>query len=196
MFTRDKNRRGKILEFVRQYTDVHGYAPSYREIGGAVGIRSTKAVKYHIDILIRDGLIERVDRKARALRTASRPDSLPVIGRIAAGSPVLAIENVESHVSLSRFHDCFLLRVQGESMRDVGIMHGDLVIVRQQNEAHDGDIVAVRIGDEATVKTYHREKDKIVLEPANPDFKPVIIDNKNGDSALIGIVVGLLRNYK
>jgi repressor LexA len=196
MFTRDKNRRSKILEFVRQYTDVHGYAPSLREIGGAVGIRSTKAVKYHIDILVQDGLIERVDRKARALRTASRPASLPVIGRIAAGSPVLAIENVESHVSLSRFQDCFLLRVQGESMRDAGIMHGDLVIVRQQNEAYDGDIVAVRIGDEATVKTYHRKKDRIILKPANPDFKPVVLDNKSGDSAIIGIVVGLLRNYK
>ncbi len=196
MFTRDKNRRSKILEFVRQYTDVHGYAPSLREIGSAVGIRSTKAVKYHIDILVRDGLIERVDRKARALRTVSRPDSLPIIGRIAAGSPVLAIENVESHVSLSRFQGCFLLRVQGESMRDAGIMHGDLVIVRQQDEAHNGDVIAVRIGDEATVKTYHREKDRIILEPANLDFEPVTIDNKTGDSAIIGIVVGLLRNYK
>lgn len=196
MFTRPKDRRQRILEFIRRHINEQGHAPSVREIGAEVGIRSTRAVKYHLDRLVEDGLLERVPGQARSLRTAARPDSLPVIGRIAAGTPVLAIENVESHISLSRFQDSFLLRVAGESMRDAGIMDGDLVIIRPDVEPNSGDIVAALLGDEATVKRFRRKGNRVVLEPENPDFKPVKVDPARDDFRVVGVVVGLLRNYK
>ena len=196
MFTRPKDRRDRIADFVRQYTREHGYAPSVREIGAAVGLKSTRAVKYHLDILVEQGVIERIAGRARSLRTSARSDSLPLVGRIAAGSPVLAVENIESQVSLSRFQDCFLLRVQGESMSGAGIMDGDLVIVRRQPEAHNGDIVVALLGDEATVKRFDRRGDRVTLLPENPDFKPIFVDRDLEDFQVIGVVVGLLRNYK
>jgi len=196
MFTRDKDRRSRILEFVRAYADEHGCAPSIREIGKAVGIRSTKAVKYHLDILVDEGLLKRTPRQARGLSTAHQPDALPLIGRIAAGSPLLAVENVEAQVSLSRFRDCFLLRVKGESMKDVGIMDNDMVVVRPQAAAENGEIVAALLGNEATVKRFRQHRKQIVLEPENPEFKPIVVGPDRQDFQLIGVVVGLLRNYR
>ena len=196
MFTRDKGRREKVLEFVRDYIDEHGFAPSIREIARAVGVRSTKAVKYHLDILVNEGLIKRTPRQARGLSTAHQPESLPLIGRIAAGSPLLAIENVEAQVSLSRFRDCFLLRVKGESMKDAGIMENDMVVVRPQSAAENGEIVAALIGNEATVKRFQQRRDQVVLEPENPEFEPIVIGPDRQDFQLIGVVVGLLRNYR
>jgi repressor LexA len=196
MFTRPRDRRQQVLAFVRRYVEHHGYSPSIREIGAAVGIRSTRAVKYHLDILVDEGRLERTDGRARSLSTLARPTALPLIGRIAAGSPILAIENVESYVSLGRFQNCFLLRVQGESMRDAGIMDGDLVVVDGQAEPRAGDIIAARIGDEATVKYFQPGAGKIILEPANPDFQPLAVDPGRDEFALAGVVVGLLRNYR
>ncbi|HTW91498.1 MAG TPA: transcriptional repressor LexA [bacterium] len=196
MFTRDKDRRSRILEFVRTYANEHGCAPSIREIGMAVGIRSTKAVKYHLDILVNEGLLKRTPRQARGLSTAHQPDSLPLIGRIAAGSPLLAIENVEAQVSLSRFRDCFLLRVKGESMKDVGIMDNDMVVVRPQTAAENGEIVAALLGSEATIKRLQQRPGQVVLEPENPEFEPIIVGPDRQDFRIIGVVVGLLRNYR
>jgi repressor LexA len=196
MFTRDKDRRSRVLEFVRTYTDEHGCAPSIREIGKAVGVKSTKAVKYHLDILVNEGLLKRTPRQARSLLTAHQHDSLPLIGRIAAGSPLLAVENVEAQVSLSRFRDCFLLKVSGESMKGIGILDNDMVVVRPQSAAENGEIVAALLGNEATVKRFHQRGNQIVLEPENPGFEPIIIDTDRQDFRLIGVVVGLLRNYR
>ncbi|MBM3314675.1 transcriptional repressor LexA [candidate division WOR-3 bacterium] len=196
MFTRDKQRRARIMEFVRAYIEEHGFAPSVREIGRAVGVSSTRAVKYHLDILVRDGLLDRTSRKARSLKTSRRPDSLPLIGRIAAGSPVLAVENVEAQVSLTRFRDCFLLRVQGQSMAGAGIFDNDLVVVRPRETAENGEIVAALIGDEATVKRFSRRNGSVVLSPENPDFQPIVLDSSQPDFRIIGVVVGLLRNYQ
>jgi repressor LexA len=196
MFTRDKGRRSRILEFVRTYTGEHGFAPSIREIGGAVGIKSTKAVKYHLDIMVNEGLLKRAPRQARGLQTAHQPDALPLIGRIAAGSPLLAVENVEAQVSLSRFHDCFLLRVKGESMKDIGIMDNDMVAVRPQAAAENGEIVVALLGNEATVKRFQQRRNQVVLEPENPEFEPILIDPDRQDFRIIGVVVGLLRNYR
>lgn len=184
------------MDFVRAYIEEHGFAPSVREIGRAVGISSTRAVKYHLDVLVRDGLMDRVNRKARSIKTAHQPDSLPLIGRIAAGSPVLAVENVAAQVSLSRFRDCFLLRVQGQSMQDAGIVDGDLVVVRPRETAENGEIVAALIGDEATVKRFSRRGGEIVLQPENPAFAPIVIERNRPDFRIIGVVVGLLRNYQ
>ena len=196
MFTRDKGRRKKILEFVHDYIDEHGFAPSVREIGRAVGINSTKAVKYHLDILVDEGLLKRIPRQARGLSTAHQPESLPLIGRIAAGSPLLAVENVEAQVSLSRFRDCFLLRVKGESMKGAGIMENDMVVVRPQSAAENGEIVAALLGNEATVKRFQQRRDQVVLEPENPEFEPIIVSPDRQDFRIIGVVVGLLRNYR
>jgi|WetSurMetagenome_2_1015567.scaffolds.fasta_scaffold62813_3 repressor LexA len=184
------------MEFVRTYTDEHGCAPSIREIGRAVGIRSTKAVKYHLDILVNEGLIKRTPRQARGLSTAHQPDSLPLIGRIAAGSPLLAVENVEARVSLNRFRDCFLLKVKGDSMKGAGIIEDDMVVVRPQSAAENGEIVVALLGNEATVKRFHQHGDQIVLEPENPEFEPIVVGPNRQDFQLIGVVVGLLRNYR
>lgn len=196
MFTRDKGRRGKIVRFVRQYIEEHGFSPSFREIGRAVGIRSTKAVKYHLDILAEEGVLSRTPGQARSLHSGAQPHTLPLLGRIAAGSPVLAVENVEANISLSRFQDCFLLRVQGESMAGAGIMDGDLVIVRQGAEPQNNDIVVALLGDEATVKRFLRDNGRITLVPENPAFQPITVNADNADFKIIGLVVGLLRNYK
>jgi repressor LexA len=183
------------VEFVRRYIEEHGFAPSVREIGQAVGIRSTKAVKYHLDILVNEGLLQRTDRQARTLRMPYQPDALPLIGRIAAGTPLLAIENVEAQVSLDRFRDCFLLRVKGNSMSGEGILDGDMVIVRPQASARNGEIVAALLDNEATVKRLHQTRQSVVLEPANPDFEPIVVDTTRCDFRIIGVVAGLLRNY-
>ncbi|MEO0085239.1 MAG: transcriptional repressor LexA [candidate division WOR-3 bacterium] len=196
MFTRDNNRRDRIMDFVRRHVETHGFAPSVREIGKAVGISSTRAVKYHLDILVRQGLLERNPGQARSLRAACRPDALPLIGRIAAGTPVLAVENVTEQVSLSRFRDCFLLRVHGESMTGAGIFDSDLVVVRPQETAEPGEIVAALIDSEATVKRLRRDADRIILEPENPAFTPIVVEPGRHDFRIIGVVVGLLRNYK
>lgn len=196
MFTRDKGRRNRILEFIQSYTEEHGFAPSVREIGRAVGIRSTRAVKYHLDILVQQGVIARTDNKARSLRTIREPDSLPLIGRIAAGAPLLAVENVESRLSLTRYNDCFLLRVKGESMTGAGIMDGDMVIIRPQATAENGEIVAALIDNEATVKRFRRQGRLVVLEPENPAFAPITVDPAATEFRIIGTVAGLLRNYK
>ncbi|MBN2464112.1 transcriptional repressor LexA [candidate division WOR-3 bacterium] len=196
MFTRDKNRRNRILEFIRSYTDEHGFAPSIREIVGAVGVRSTKAVKYHLDILVDEGLLKRTPRQARGISSIHQPDSLPLIGRIAAGFPLLAVENVEAQVSLSRFRDCFLLRVKGESMKDAGIMDNDMVVVRPQAAAENGEIVAALLGNEATVKRFQRRSGQVVLESENPEFESIVISPDRQDFQIVGVVVGLLRNYR
>ncbi len=195
MFTKDKDRRVKILEFVRGYIEEHGFAPSVREIGLSVGIRSTKAVKYHLDILVNQGLLQRTGRQARTLRPPRQPDALPLVGRIAAGTPVLAVENIEALVSLNRFRDCFLLKVKGDSMKEAGILDGDMVIVRPQSSAGNGEIVVALLDNEATVKRLHQTQQNIVLEPANPDFSPIVLDTTRCDCQIIGVVVGLLRNY-
>jgi repressor LexA len=196
MFTRDKDRRNRILEFVRTYTDEHGFAPSIREIGRAVGVRSTKAVKYHLDILVNEGLLKRTPRQARGISSIHQPDSLPLIGRIAAGSPLLAVENVEAQVSLSRFRGCFLLRVKGESMKGAGIMDNDMVVVRPQAAAENGEIVAALLGNEATVKRFQQRSGQIVLESENPEFESIVVSRDRQDFQIIGVVVGLLRNYR
>lgn len=200
MFTRPKNRRQQVLEFVHRYLERHGYAPSVREICHAVGLRSTRAAKYHLDILVREGRLERAAGRARSLSAPSRPAALPLVGRIAAGSPLLAVENVEDHVSLGRYEGCFLLRVQGDSMRDAGIVDGDLVIVNGDDEPRAGDIVVARVGEEATVKYFRPGEGKVTLEPANPGYRPIVVaPDESGESpsfAVAGVVVGLLRNYR
>jgi len=194
-------RQSEILEYLRDEIDRRGVPPTIREIGEEFGIRSTKGVEDHLAALERKKFIRRERGKSRAIEILDRPDLrgarlVPLIGRIAAGSPVLAVENHEGHFvldeSLVGTAESFLLRVTGDSMKDAGILDGDLVVVRRQPTARTGEIVAARIGEEATVKRLRREGSEILLLPENDAYEPIRVDPREGFE-LLGKVVGIYR---
>jgi repressor LexA len=196
MFTEQGNKnRVRVYEFIRSFAEKNGYPPSVREIGRGVGLASTKAVKYHMDALVSDGLLRRHPRLARAIDAGPQPVGLPLVGRIAAGQPVLAVENIEEHVSLNRFRGCFLLRVKGDSMTGAGILDGDTVIVQPQGTVPDGEIAVAMVDNEATVKRLYRRAGQIVLQPENPLYSPLEINPDARDFRVVGRVVGVLREY-
>jgi repressor LexA len=183
-----------ILEYVNQFVPEYGYAPSIREIGEAVGLRSTASVSYHLRQLQEKGLLMSPGSKGRkrAISTGVRPGQIPVVGLVTAGIPILAVENQEGTIPWEGDPGCFALRVRGESMIGAGILSGDLVVVRPQQTALDGQIVVARIGDEATVKRLSRRNGQIWLLPENPDFEP--IDGTGAE--LIGLVKAVIRMYE
>jgi repressor LexA len=193
--TRGKENRRRVLEFIESSMGRNGYPPSIREICSGVGIASTKAVKYHIDALVNSGQVRRKDRCARALEMPNAPFALPLLGRIAAGQPILAVENVEEQVNLSRFRGCFMLRVKGDSMIGAGIHDADIVIVQPQESVRNGDIAVAMLDNEATIKRFVRDGNSIRLEPENPKYRPISVTAGTGDFKLVGRVVGLLRDY-
>jgi repressor LexA len=205
-------RQQEILQFLVQYVDDHGYPPTVREIGDAVGLASPSTVHAHLANLERVGLLRRDPTKPRALELVGRPrpaaapassesdtSLLPLVGRIAAGGPLLAEEEVEDRVAVPKLvgRDAdFLLRVTGDSMVDAGILDGDLVVVRRQDDARDGEIVVALVGDdesadEATVKTFRRDADgRVRLQPENSALEPIYADHVQ----ILGKVVGVLRS--
>ena len=182
-----------ILDYVNQFIQENGYAPSVREIGAAVGLRSTASVSYHLQQLQQKGLLQAPNSKGikRAIVTSVRPGQIPVIGVVTAGVPILAIENQEGTMAWDGDPSCFALRVRGESMIGAGILDGDRVIVRPQQTAEDGQIVVARIGDEATVKRLRRRDGEVWLLPENPAFSPI----DGSEAEIIGIVKALCREY-
>ena len=196
-------RQQEIFEFIRRYSAKYGYPPTVRDIGKAVGLASSSTVHAHLANLERIGLlrrdpskpraIEMLDRAAAGVRGFVRP-GLPLVGQVAAGQPVLAEENIEDYVQTPAFaggdDGQYLLRVRGESMRDVGILPGDLVVVRPQETAGDGDIVVALVGDEATVKRFFKEPDHVRLQPENSSMKPI----RSREVRVLGKVVGLMRS--
>jgi repressor LexA len=182
-----------ILEYVTQFVHENGYAPSVREIGAAVGLRSTASVSYHLQALQERGLLQSPGAKGRkrALVSSVRPGQIPIVGVVTAGVPILAVENQEGTMSWDGEPGCFALRVRGESMIGAGILDGDKVVVRPQSTANDGQIVVARIGDEATVKRLWRRNGEVWLLPENPAFEP--IDGRNAE--LIGLVKAVIREY-
>jgi repressor LexA len=182
-----------ILEYVTQFVHENGYAPSVREIGAAVGLRSTASVSYHLQALQERGLLQSPGAKGRkrALVSSVRPGQIPIVGVVTAGVPILAVENQEGTMSWDGEPGCFALRVRGESMIGAGILDGDKVVVRPQSTANDGQIVVARIGDEATVKRLWRRNGEVWLLPENPAFEP--IDGRNAE--LIGLVKAVVREY-
>jgi repressor LexA len=201
-------RQQEIWKFLTDYVDAHGYPPTVREIGEAVGLASPSTVHAHLANLERAGLIKRDPSKPRALelRRDPRPEPsrmadvhrLPLVGEIAAGGPVLAEENVEDYVAvpepLARGGEEFLLRVKGDSMVNAGILEGDLVVVRRQQTAQDGDIVVALAGedesaDEATVKRFFREDGRVRLQPENDAHEPIYADHVQ----ILGVVTGVFR---
>jgi len=194
-------RQQEILTFVHRYTDVHGYPPSVREIGQALGLTSSSTVHSHLTALGKKGYLRRDPSKPRALEIlrdereipARKVVSLPVVGHVAAGQPILAQQNVEEYfpfpVDFVRSDESFILHVHGDSMIEAGILDGDLLVVRRQQTAKSGDIVVARIQDEATVKRYYREGDRIRLQPENRAMSPIY----TRDAAIEGIAVALIR---
>lgn len=191
---RTSNKSDLILNYVNQFIQENGYAPSIREIGEAVGLRSTASVSYHLRQLQDKGLLQTPGSKGRkrAISTGVRPGQIPVVGLVTAGIPILAVENQEGTIPWEGDPGCFALRVRGESMVNAGILSGDLVVVRPQQTAMDGQIVVARIGDEATVKRLSRRGGEVWLLPENPDFEP--IDGREAD--LIGLVKAVIRMYE
>ncbi|MBO9662740.1 transcriptional repressor LexA [Dokdonella sp.] len=195
----------RVLDCIRQHFERHDCAPTLREITEALGLSSHSSAQDYVEALVRKGALERLPQH-RGLRLAGRfgaersrapaATSLPLVGRVAAGSPILAAENVEAQYALdpSLFPRAdYLLRVVGLSMRDAGILDGDLIAVRRSAEADDGRIVVARLDDEVTVKRLERRSGRVRLLPANPDFAPIEVDPQRHAFAIEGLYVGLLR---
>jgi len=201
------DRQRQVLEFIKSETARHGYPPTVREIGEALGLSSPSTVHAHLAALEAKGLLERVKGKPRAVEVFGRREAaaapmqsrignvveLPVIGSVAAGVPTLAAENIETTIPLPtevvRDDSTFVLRVKGDSMIDAGIFDGDYVVVRQQATASNGEIVVAQIEDEATVKRFFRESDRIRLQPENTSMEPIYAR----DVTILGKVVAVFR---
>ena len=190
---RKSNKADEIMDYVNQFVRENGYAPSVREIGTAVGLRSTASVSYHLNQLQQKGVLQASSGKGRkrAVVAAVRPGQIPVVGVVTAGLPILAVENQEGTMAWDGEPGCFALRVRGESMIGAGILDGDRVIVRPQPTAEDGQIVVARIGDEATVKRLSLRKGQVWLLPENPAFDPI----DGSQAELVGLVKAVFREY-
>ena len=190
---RTSNKAQLIVDYVNQFIQENGYSPSVREIGAAVGLRSTASVSYHLQALQEKGLLQSPGSKGRkrAIVTTVRPGQIPVVGVVTAGLPILAVENQEGYLSWDGDPGCFALRVRGDSMINAAILSGDLVVVRPQQSADDGQIVVARIGDEATVKRLRRRGGEVWLMPENDNYAPI----DGTEAELIGIVKAVVREY-
>ena len=195
-------RQQAILQVVREHISEHGYPPTVREIGKAVGLHSSSTVHAHLANLEKIGLLRRDPSKPRAIellfdkaKKTILPDGkgLPLVGHVAAGEPILAEENVEEYIEIPDViggeEGDYILRVRGESMKDAGIFEGDYVVVRPAEEAADGEIVVALIGEEATVKRFYREADHVRLQPENEAMEPI----RTTDARILGRVVGVFR---
>lgn len=211
-------RQNEIYKYICSYSQSHGFPPSVREIGKAVGLASPSTVHMHLKVLEDNGLIRRDSNKPRTIEVVSKekkegsnlpePEkiarvsldldanliSLPVVGRVAAGQPILAEQNVEENLSLPTSivgdYSSFILRVHGESMINAGIFDGDYIVVKEQNDAHNGEIVVAMIDDSATVKTFYRERNSVRLQPENETMEPIYVKNPT----IIGRVTALIRS--
>jgi repressor LexA len=204
-------RQQEIFDFIRRYTAKYGYPPTVRDIGKAVGLASSSTVHTHLSNLEKIGLLRRDPSKPRAIELLDRAGSavadavesvrsmvlgegLPLVGSVAAGQPILAEENIEEYVPVpdaaGGSDGEYVLRIRGESMKNAGILEGDLVVVRPQDTAQQGDIVVALMGEEATVKRFFRESDHIRLQPENDEMEPI----RTKEVKVLGRVVGLLRS--
>ncbi|MDH7604900.1 MAG: transcriptional repressor LexA [Melioribacter sp.] len=200
-------RQKEILDFIKDYVDLNGYPPTYREIGRQFNISSTFGVKRHIDALVKKGYLTNENRSSRTLSLIINNSpikenniiEIPIVGRVAAGVPIFSEENIEGNLALDKNlignrTECFGLKVRGDSMINAGILEGDLVIIQPQREAQNGDIIVALIGDEATMKRLIIDDGKIYLVPENENYEPIIIENQE-EFTIIGKVVGVFRSY-
>ncbi len=196
-------RQRQVLDYIREVLEVSGMPPTVAEITVAMGVSSTNGIRGHLQALERKGVIELIPNTSRGIRLLDQPEmmegtlGLPIIGQVAAGSPILAQEHIEDYCNVDNdtFHPTadYLLRVKGESMREVGIYDGDLLAVHRASAAINGQIVVARIEDEVTVKRLRIKGHMAYLHPENPDFNAIEIDMKQQPLAIEGIAVGVLR---
>jgi len=200
-------RQEAIYQFIKEYIDFNGYPPTYREIGSNFGISSTFGVKRHIDALIKKGFLNMSENTSRTISITesfkeeieSNTIEIPIIGRVAAGQPILAEENIEGtfniQTSLLRGkNDCFALKVKGNSMINAGIHEGDIVIINPQKDANNGEIVVALFDNEATLKRFEKKGENIRLLPENDNYSPIIV-NKSDNFSIIGKALGVFRWY-
>lgn len=196
---RTSEKQMQILEYIRQEIDQKGYPPSVREICIAVGLRSTSSVHAHLTQLEKKGLLRRDSTKPRAMEVLDNPNgrgrSIPLVGRVTAGLPILAVENIEDYLVMPQHligrEDMFALRVQGESMIEAGIQDGDIIVLRQQDYAENGDIVVALIDEEATVKRIFYEENRVRLQPENHTMQPIYADSVR----VLGKLTALFRQF-
>jgi len=192
-------RQAQILKLIEEYTESSGFPPTRSEICAAMGFRSPNAAEEHLRALARKGVIEMVPGASRGIRLKHGP-GIPVVGRVAAGSPILAAEHIESRYQLDPAlfepRADYLLKVRGASMRDAGILEGDLLAVHRTTEFRSGQIVVARLHDEVTVKRIRKSRDKIELIAENPAFATRVVDLKRETLEIEGVAVGIIRNGK
>ncbi|MDX1723146.1 MAG: transcriptional repressor LexA [Pseudomonas sp.] len=195
-------RQAEILAFIKQCLDDNGYPPTRAEIAQALGFKSPNAAEEHLKALARKGAIEMTPGASRGIRIpgyepSNGEEGLPVIGRVAAGAPILAQQNIEDSCRINPefFHPRadYLLRVRGMSMKDIGILDGDLLAVHTTREAHNGQVVVARIDDEVTVKRFKREGNKVWLIAENPEFAPIEVNLEEQELIIEGLSVGVIR---
>ena len=196
-------RQQEIFDFIKRYSSRHGYPPTVRDIGKAVGLASSSTVHAHLANLEKVGLLRRDPSKPRAIemldkavegvKSVVRPNGLPLVGQVAAGQPVLAEETIEEYVEVPGLAGGadgeYLLRVRGDSMKDAGILEGDHVVVRPQSTSKDGQIVVALVGEEATIKRFFKEADHVRLQPENAALEPI----RSREVRVLGRVVGVMR---
>jgi repressor LexA len=205
-------RQQEILSLIQKHIADTGFPPTRAEIATKLGFRSANAAEEHLKAIARKGMIELTSGMSRGIRLKFLPNSeentlhsavrvalsLPLIGRVAAGSPILAQEHIEASFAVdpALFSDKpdYLLKVRGLSMRDAGILEGDLLAVKRSQDARNGQIVVARVGSDVTVKRFRRRAGVIELLPENPDFQPIVVDERDPEFALEGLAVGLIRN--
>lgn len=197
----NKNNKYEILKFINEFSAKNGYSPSVREICKKIGLNSTSTVFYYLKQLEAEGLVARDSGKNRAIKVLSESsensnkNSFSVIGKVAAGKPIFAVENIESEIEMppelfgKNTGDMFILNVSGDSMVNAGIFSGDKIVVRSQETAENGEIVVAMVDDSATVKRFYNENNHIRLQPENDFMEPIIVN----DCKILGIVVGLIR---
>lgn len=195
-------RQRQTLDFIRTFIGKYGFSPTLQEIAGALGITGNLGVLRHLAVLERQGLLRRTPRSSRAIVLTEAPrggQALPLLGVIRAGVPQLAQQERAGEVvvdpALIRSPDSFVLRVQGDSMIDAQICSGDLVVVRPQSSAENGEIVVVLIAGDATLKRFYREEGRIRLQPENRYMAPIFIDHSGGEVVIVGKVTGLMREF-
>jgi repressor LexA len=197
-------RQKEVFEFLKDFLRERGFPPTLREIASHFGLRGPKAPQKTLNILERKGYIRKVPGGSRAIEILSYPQfslthilSVPIVGRVRAGEPLLAIENIEGYINLDRSlvssGDVFLLRVQGDSMIEAHIQDGDFALVKPQPNAENGEIVVALIEDEATIKRIFKKRDLIRLEPANPKMEPIVVKKGEKKITIVGKVVGIFR---
>ncbi|MCH8496931.1 MAG: transcriptional repressor LexA [Marinobacter sp.] len=192
-------RQSQVLDIIKRYLDETGYPPTRAEIAAELGFKSANAAEEHLRALARKGAIEMVPGASRGIRLPdAEPDlGLPIIGQVAAGNPILAEAHIEDHCALTPdfFYPAadYLLRVRGMSMKDIGILDGDLLAVHSTQTVHNGQIVVARIGEEVTVKRFRKEGNRVWLLPENGDFEPIEVDLREQELFIEGLGVGVIR---